>query len=542
MPMNIDLLNLKPRDLEHLERVSVLDTLEGVTKNFHPKGLFSTEIFGRVGDPKRTSSFAYIKLGTGVFHPLYFKLLTKLSTFYHGIISGKEYALFDKESEDFVKSNEVEGETGFTFFLKHFPNLKLTEDKNNPEEEKGSVRRETYVNLIEKYRERSILNEILVLPAGLRDLEIDKNGKMSENEINDLYRKVITYSNLLYNIKGAKNTDHLDNIKYNLQIAILSLYEYIKEIVNGDGKHGFIQSKWASRKIYNSTRNVITSFTQPFNSCDDPKAVHPEQTVAGLYQSLRVIFPLSFNLVKDEFLDKVFINQNGTAVVVDAKTLKKKTVQVKTKTQDGFMTPDGLEKQFANFKNEGVRHSEVMVQDYYLGLIFSNEDSYRFVQDIDDVPEELLKTGSVQPITYAELFSLSIYKRVSDYPVFVTRFPVANYGSIYPSYTYLKTTVVSQVKKELGEDWQPTGNVFYEYPVKGEKFFDSLAVNHMHLGRLGADFDGDKVSFTAVMSNEAMDEIKKKMSSKEYYVDVNNKVLFSADSDITEVTLSTLTY
>ena len=49
-PFNLKLLQLTPLNIGNLQAVVSLDTFDGATKNFHPKGLFSTEIFGRTGD------------------------------------------------------------------------------------------------------------------------------------------------------------------------------------------------------------------------------------------------------------------------------------------------------------------------------------------------------------------------------------------------------------------------------------------------------------------------------------------------------------
>ena len=53
VPFNITLLQLPPERLNGIRPIRALDFFEGSSQNFHPDGLFSVEIFGRVGDERR---------------------------------------------------------------------------------------------------------------------------------------------------------------------------------------------------------------------------------------------------------------------------------------------------------------------------------------------------------------------------------------------------------------------------------------------------------------------------------------------------------
>ena len=176
LPMNIDLLILTDDNVKLIRKIESLDIYDGVSRNFHPTGLFSTEIFGKVGDSKRDTTFAYIDLGVPVYHPFVFKTIVKLKSLYGDIMSGKAYAVFDKELKDFVKSNPMEGQTGYHFFISNFDKVDLA--KND------SIKRDYYVDLVEKYKGKYLMKYLIVLPAGLRDVEVDKNNRTTENEIN----------------------------------------------------------------------------------------------------------------------------------------------------------------------------------------------------------------------------------------------------------------------------------------------------------------------------------------------------------------------
>jgi len=347
LPMNIDLLILSDDNVKLLRKIEVLDIYDGVSRNFHPTGLFSTEIFGKVGDARRDTTFAYIGLGVPVYHPFVFKTIVKLKSLYGEIMSGRAYAIFDKDIKDFVKSNPMEGQTGYHFFVSNFDKVDLT--KND------SIKRDYYIDLIEKYKGRYLMKYLIVLPAGLRDVEVDKNNRTTENELNKPYRKILGYSNLIKDINTDLNIEYINQIRYNIQLSVLEIYTYIKELL--EGKKGMIQDKWASRKIFNSTRNVITSYVPTVTSLGDGNTVSANQTVVGLYQTIKAIFPLSTRLVRDEFLYKVFPGPNNSMIMTNKETLKKEIVPFNTKIYDSWMTVAGLEKQFNLFGREDIRHN-----------------------------------------------------------------------------------------------------------------------------------------------------------------------------------------
>ena len=49
------------------------------------------------------------------------------------------------------------------------------------------------------------------------------------------------------------------------------------------------------------------------------------------------------------------------------------------------------------------------------------------------------------------------------------------------------------------------------------------------------------MSVTTVLSEEAKNEVKSKLDSVDYYVDINDRMYFSGETDITKLVLGTLT-
>jgi hypothetical protein len=480
---NIELLIPSEILTNYIRPVTNLAIFEKQSRNFHPEGLFSTEIFGKIATEERNERFSYIDLNVNIFHPVIYKSLASLKKLYVGIMSGKDYAIWDSKKKDFVPATIADGKTGFAFFIKHFKELKF--------EERPSDSREFNIKLIYKYLNKGMFNKLLILPAGLRDYEIDSTGKPSEDEINSLYRKVLATANLLDKNTVEANIEVLDSTIFKLQKAVVEIYEYFRKML--DGKKKFIQGKWAKRAVFNGTRNVITSLPIVAPSINAPTLVGFNQTVVGLYQYSKAILPITIFKLKNSFISRVFTEQGSIAKLVNKETLKLEEVTIDTSYRDMWMSNEGLEQTLNKFSQEELRHLPIEVEGYYMGLIYIGPDkTFKLLQNIDELPEDRDRKY-VKPLTFAELIYISLYKSVSKYPCIVTRYPVTGLGSIYPSEVYLKTTNKGLVLTELDELWNKTNFIANEFPKPGESFFNSLSPHYSRLGRLGADFDGDPV-------------------------------------------------
>lgn len=313
IPFNIDLLILTPDMLKGVGQIEALDLFSGSTRNFHEKGLFSTEIFGKVGDERRSRLFGFIDLRIDIFHPVIFKALCELKQIYGELMSGKGYAVWDEKVKDFIKCSAADGETGYNYFISHFKEIEF--------EERESDKRSFNIRLINKYRDNCLMNKLIVMPAGLRDYEIDENGKPSEDEINSYYRQVFSYANLITPASIRINPDSIDLTRYNIQIKVNTIYDYIKTML--EGKKKLILGKWVSRRIYNGTRNVITSLNTTPDKLDYDKMIKTNQTVVGLFQYIKSILPVAIYKLHNGFLSNVFRGPSDPVFLVNKKTFKK---------------------------------------------------------------------------------------------------------------------------------------------------------------------------------------------------------------------------
>lgn len=477
-PFEVKLLTLKPDNVRMLRQVSDLAIFSPSSRQFSPNGLFSIETFGTMGSDQRTSRFGYIDLKIPILHPLIHQALTKVKTLYGGILSGTDYAIWDEKALDFIKSTPADGKTGYHFFISHF------EELHTPE--KDSIGRRIFKDLVDKYRTDCYLDKLLVMPAGLRDVEIKDDGRTAEDDINALYRKAIITSNLLPIALLKTNPTSLDMARYRLQLAVDEIFYYILDLL--EGKRKLILEKWAGRRIFFGTRNVISPMVIDTPTLGSPLTANLNHTVVGLYQYLGGILPLAASLIRNLYVTKVFPGQNSPMVLVNKDTLRKEYVNIDSDIFDHWNTEDGIGKIVHDFSLEALRHKPIVIDEsYYFGLLYQDDSNYMFLQDIEDLPKHLNK-DFVKPITLAELLYLSVFERAKDTPVLPTRYPVAAMGGVYPSMTFLKTTVKSKVLEELDEHGNATGKVAHQFPILGEAFFNTQAVHSKNLPRLGADF------------------------------------------------------
>jgi len=533
IPFNLTLLQLTPAKLHLMRPVKVLDSFDGTGSNFHPDGLFSTEIFGRVGDELRSRRFSYIDIKISIFHPIIYRALADLKQLYMGIIAGTEYAVFDDEEKDFARSDSVHGKTGFQFFVSNWKRIEWKDTK--------SVSREHNIKLIQMYQDKCMIDHVVVLPAGLRDMEILADGRPQEDEVNSLYRRLLMVANTISDASIAHNPEVINNTRFTLQKSFNQIYSTYEEMIAGRRK--LIQNRWVSRRIFNGTRNVITAADTAVAYLGAPGGMSINDTGVGLYQTLKMLLPVSKYLLRTSFLSTVFVAADQPAQLVNKKTLKAEPVTLKPTMYDRWMTDEGLEKVIAAFAHEDNRHKHLELENHYLGLIYKGPDgTFRLMHDIDEVPQGREKKD-VHPLTFCELLYCSTYFALNKYPVFVTRYPVTGIGSIYPSMVFCQTTIKYEKRHELSLNWDPMGEerTAYQFPITGSAFVNTLIPHPAKLVGLGADFDGDTCSGNSIYTKEAVDEVHRFLQTVRAYVNTNGEFMASTSTDTVELVLHNFT-
>lgn len=475
VPFNIFLLLPTLEDFKQVRPVKTLDIFEGGTKQFHPDGLFSTETFGKVGDTKRSQKYSYIDFKIPVFHPIIFNIFGKLKRLYPEIITGKSYAVWDKVEKDFVKSNQLDGQTGFYFFEKHWKDIVFKENTSDT--------RSDNIKLIQKFKDRPMCSVLVVMPAGLRDYEINAHGQEEEEEINVMYRKMLSLSNSISLNSFKLSPEIFNQSRVNIQLTFCDIYDLIMNSIRGKKK--LYMGKWATRAIHDSSRNVITTTNVVIEKLGDPLNPGFNHTIVGLYQMVKCLAPIMRFRVK-EFLRYNFNDPKMPVNVVDNKTLSAKTITVTPREYDLWMTDEGLDKIFNTFSVESIRNMPIMVGGEYVALLYQDDFCWKVFYDIKDFPEGGFDKGKVRPLRLSDLLYIVLYKDVDTFPVLPTRYPITGFGSIYISKPYLKTTTDAKKIQRLSDEWSPTGEIAPEFPGVGP-WFNSMSPAPSKLKHAGAD-------------------------------------------------------
>jgi len=499
---------------------------------FKNDGLYSTLIFNEVGSSERFERFGYIDVVLDIIHPTIYKAIGDISRFYKGIIDGTRYAIFDTDDSDFIESNVEEGNTGYIFFLKHFKEIKF----KNPNE---LISKATLIELVSQYSKNEILfSKNLILPAGLREYTVSESGKVMEDEINSLYRKLLTVANTarVFKQDNENNNPIINKVKVRLQQTVNDIYEYIENILNDKG--GYIQNNFTKRAISYGTRNVITAVPHSVDDVDDKLRPGPLDSTIGLYQLAKGIYPFMIFNIRSIFLSDVFDEESNKTRLIDTKTLERRIYNLNENERSKWVTDDGLEGILNKAKKDKFKNKVITIDGHYLALIYDDGENLRVISDIANTPD--IAKEKLRPITYGELLFLSIFKTSNNFLGIMTRYPITGLGSSMPSEIYLKTTTKAlrrKVRLFNSEEVIETN----EYPIVGTEWFASLGIASVLVEPAGADFDGDKVSFNITWSTTTMKEMRLKMTKRSFVITTEGKLIFHTGNVVNNIVMKLFT-
>jgi len=386
-PFNLDLIDPD----EYIKRkdcypVTVHAMYESSTQRFHPDGLFSEVIFGQVGSSQRLIRRGYIDLHTKVMSPHLYKQIISLKSYYADILAGKQYAYFDNELKDLVRTtvNDPNGDTGYAFFVECLPKIKfaLTD----------SYQRTDKIKLIEKYKNKLFITKYIVLPAGVRDVKI-KNGRPESEAINKLYLGLLSLSQALP-VQGSEDPIY-NAYRYQIQCKLVEIYDYIKNLLEGKG--GFIQSKYARRNVVYGTRNVITAgITSNAASSDAPNQFSIDEVQLPLFQVMKEVSPAVVYWMRRLFFNTIFVTgeQSPQLPLIHPRTFELEYHEVDPEDLRKFSTAEGVEDIINDFRDPTnhfrpvgvklrtpVKYQNETLTEFYLYLIYDTGDTVRLYRD-----------------------------------------------------------------------------------------------------------------------------------------------------------------
>lgn len=537
IPADVWMMKFTPALLQRMTPVTTGEMYEVGTNNLHSQGLFSVEIFGALGTEGRDVTYSYINLNTEILNPRIYNKLVALRAYYEDLMHGRKYGIWNPKERDFEQCDpdEVGAQTGYGFFMSHVMDIKHLRN--------DSGKRDQTIDVIDRYKPEMIQKEFLLIPAGMRDLVVE-DGRTSEDDINGMYRSMISTANAISITSTSRNDPVLDAPRLSLQKKAVEIELYCKTIIGG--KKGFAQAKWAARKIRNSSANVISPMVITTPRLGTKASPTTNDVQMGLYQAAVNILPMTMFFLRSGWLGKVFQTDGRSAIyLTNRRTLHKELVTPTTDDLALFTSREGYERVVHKLKRASQRNAPIVTRTgHYIGLLYYGVQGFKFFQDIDDLPDNFDRKN-VYPINWMTLIYVAGYREWRDFPTANTRYPVAGMESTIIKAMMVRTTTTSEVVPELGDDWRRIGHdyVAESFPSQSREasFVETMSVHVIDEKHLAADHDGDRMNSTAGYSKESREEFRRKRYERESYVGPDGQLVKTASVDNVELTLKMIT-
>ena len=498
--MRLKLLYPDKRMLQYVTPITTTATVRG--KDVEPEGLFSTQIFGPIGTDERMSRFSYIDLNCEIIHPRLYRNLRKISSLYRDIMDSRIKVKFQKGK--YIPNDS--GETGMSYFISNLQDLKL-DDSDSPE-------RQAMIKSFNKYqKEGKLLNKYLyVLPAGLRDITIEQDGRVTTDELNDYYKRCITASQMMNAETGGEVYDRY----------LIALQNKVEELMNEiylrmKGKKGFIGKNIAGKKIDYGTANVISGSSVVIEDLDLETHDRMSEFGMGMLQYAKSIEPLIRHHIKAIFGEHTYdlIHSSCKAFNDKAEPI---TVTLKDSHIERYMTSKGITSLINKHRSYEFRDKYMYVEDVntkqkaypYLVKCDYTDSVPKFDVVLGDITpdkniqwvgEKDIRTGVyIRPITNGEILFLACSKEMDEAYGTMSRHPVSDEGSVAAIQYRIDSTVESIDAKVRfsynGESEDPLENQTLSYvevpryPILGEVWQESLNPNYGLAGGFRLDYDG----------------------------------------------------
>ena len=244
--MKLQLLNIDDFITQHKlkEVTSHKIYVGGGREKLDPKGLFSEEIFGRIGSRQRKSTFGFVNLNTTVIHPEAYPIFTSINTDLTKLILEKNTYIV----EDGQLVEDENGNSGVAYFIQIFDQLdflKIVKDQDAKT-----------IDFIKTNKSKLLIDKFLILPAGIRDIQISKKTGKSMIQYSDI---ATMYERLLRQISHVNSDNPIELLNLSIksiQRILLDINDWIKNRMKG--KQGVIRGGILKKVTDYSARMVIT--------------------------------------------------------------------------------------------------------------------------------------------------------------------------------------------------------------------------------------------------------------------------------------------
>ena len=506
------------------------------SSEMNPEGLFSETIFGPLASEERMLRHGFIRLNCRVFHPVIFQNLQSMKKFYVEIMAGREYATWDKTEKEFVRAAETDpgAGTGYAFFLKYWKQINFKKNR--------SLRREDKINILINNQDKALIEYCLVIPAGIRDIKEDE-GRLEKGSINSLYTSLLSSCKAMPPF--GDNDPLYDTVHWSIQRKIMEVYECLFDMM--EGKRGFLQGKLAYRHVVGGTRNVITATNMEASEPDSPQAHKPDEVKVPLFQCAKGYSSLVIYWLRLLFYSNIIGPGSEAVPLIDPQTNLLGYVPIDDKDRDLMSTGDGIQKTIDRFRDPSFRFKPAIARSkgkpYYLYLVYDDGDKIYMFRNVNEFKQDYDGTfdeKKLRPMTYIEMLYIATYYASKGRYGLITRYPVTDQQSIFPAKTHLMSTAPARIVTLVANAATKEGEMLPEYPILGKTVEDVLKFHPSRRAGLGADYDGDTVSWNPIYGDEANEECAKYCDSPQNFILPSGKSQIGTD-DLCSITVHALT-
>lgn len=412
-------------DLLDMDRLVKVNDLKPITnpitfaKNNIPTsdGLLSNEIFG-ITMYDRMNTCAYIDLHEWFMSPIIYKTWSKLDKKIIACVNETKYFSID-ESGKLVEDEN--GETGIEFLRKNFNRINIART--------ASIKRDMNVDFISSYKNKpgAFIRKMLVIPAGLRDVDTSKGGRVSIGEINSLYRNLILACKALSESTGY-GLDMVGATRGRIQNSLVQIYDYFGNgtTINGEttgaivpGKVGVLRRAVMSKTTDYASRLVITAPELKVEKLED-MASDLDYAAVPLHSIISNFTPYMIFSVK-RYFENAFSGGKGIPFI-DPKTKEEKIVYPKDYQMQ--FSEENIKKEMDRFR---MGYSDRLIP---IKVETTDGDIIHLRFKGFNVSEEDYKAGAGNmPIvdrdfTWCDIFYICAEEVCADKHIIVTRYPI----------------------------------------------------------------------------------------------------------------------
>ena len=505
------------------------------TKEIHPNGLFSKEIFGEPGTEDREKMWGYISLNETFMNPQAYYVLSRLKkniaedmktgmNRYYVDSTGEITKLPKGQTVPESAKYKVIG-SGFDWLKDAWPHIswKVTKDMTKT----AKVRRK----FLKTFPISAIFwNKFPIMPAFYRDVDYNSN---KQNVINKQYIKLIHIAQIIKTTDNLMFSDDYDtplkSISYSkCQDLMNEISKFFFDMLGG--ANGFINKHVAGKQTDYGARLVISTCTSNYETVNDMETEFFTSAVP-LSVAINIFAPFMIYNVKQWV--QGFVSGRRFLSCYDFKTKEYVSKEIAASYMDEF-TSDNIRKMMDLYKKnkkyrvepmtlKGVDGERIPIQALFKVDSSTNKINVSILDNNTDTNNELSR---IRNLTHCEFFHIIAIQCLHDKCIDICRYPVDDYYHVYPS----KMNIIPSNKYTKvffnGIEVKRYPILKYESEEEIEHMFvDTLKMFSIYPASLGGDFDGDQVSVQGIFSDEANAEAIKQMNNVSHFVGLDGSVM-----------------